>query len=108
MNKRTFLIPALLLSCTLACVLFTCSSAQKLDSFTETCAHCHGDRLQGVHNTVVACGDCHDLSIGPLSPDKMKDKIKREAVLSEPHIHKTKNMFRSTPSCFNCHRRGDF
>ncbi len=90
----------------LALALFTCSSAQKLDSFTETCAHCHGSKLQGVHNYVQVCGKCHDLK--PLAPGDIMDKTRREAVLSEPHIHKNKNMFRPTPSCFNCHRKGDF
>lgn len=75
-------------------------------SFGDECKHCHGEKLQGVHNVKATCGQCHDLK--PIRPEEITDAARKEAVLSEPHIHRVKNMFSSTPSCFNCHRRTDF
>ena len=70
------------------------------------CTHCHGENLQGINNTKAYCGECHDVS-APLAPDKVTDPEKKEALLTEPHIHKIKNVFTGTPSCFYCHRKED-
>ncbi len=85
------------------CVYFR--PAEKHD-FGDACKHCHGKRLQGIRNVKLYCGECHDLK--PIRPGDITNAERKEAVLSEPHIHKTKNMFQGTPSCFDCHRRTDF
>ena len=75
-------------------------------SFGEECAHCHGEKLEGNKNIKKICGGCHDLA--PLPVEKMKSEKMRAVVLSEPHVHKARNMFANTPSCFLCHRQTDF
>jgi len=74
-------------------------------SFGEECSHCHGDYLEGNRNIRKECGHCHDE--GELSPQEVKSENIKEIIMSEPHIHLTKNIFGSTPSCFNCHRQND-
>jgi hypothetical protein len=93
------------------CALLTGSCAVNNKKATEysygaDCAHCHGEKLEGNKNTKLLCGDCHDLT--PLPVEEMKSEKMKEIVLSEPHVHKTKNMFSNTPSCFLCHRQNDF
>lgn len=74
--------------------------------YGDECKHCHGDRLQGVQNIKQSCGECHN----PLrmKPSEMKSNERIEAVFNGAHPHKTDNMFKSTPSCFYCHRITDF
>ncbi len=88
-----------------AAIVIACASLPSGDdlSFAGECAHCHGERLQGVHNVKARCGKCHELA--PLAPDAVENPGRKEALFSEPHIHTTKNLFAGTPSCFNCHRR---
>ncbi len=104
-NKKNLIISMII---TAAFVLITCAtlSEKKAHSFGDDCKHCHGERLQGIHNTRAYCGQCHDLK--PLAAADVQDEARKETLLSEPHIHTTKNVFNSTPSCFNCHRRTDF
>ncbi len=77
------------------------------DSSTDKCSHCHGSNLEGINNTKAYCGKCHDIS-NPVTPENVSDRDMKEALLSEPHIHKIKNVYSGTPSCFNCHRPGSF
>jgi len=81
-------------------------SVEEKHSYGDECKHCHGDQLQGNQNVKSNCGDCHD----PLKmkPEEMKNQERIDAVFNGAHPHKTDNMFKSTPSCFNCHRRTDF
>lgn len=89
-------------------VLTMCSSGsvEEKHSYGDECKHCHGDRLQGIQNVKEYCGECHDplkMSIGQIQVQERKD-----AVLNGAHVHTTDNIFKSTPSCFYCHRRNDF
>ena len=109
MSRRLcFKLPAVAISIIgasiISCALFR---DFKTDNFTNKCTHCHGDQLQGINNTKATCGKCHDTSV-PLSPENISDPEKKETVLSDPHIHKTKNIYSGTPSCFYCHRNGSF
>ena len=79
-------------------------SRPELNDFTQQCTHCHGERLEGVRNTAHRCCDCHELK--PIAASEVTSKIRRDAIMSEPHVHKGKNMFGGTPSCFSCHRFG--
>lgn len=88
----------------ISCALFR---SIEINDFTSPCSHCHGKNLEGVSNTKLYCGNCHDIT-SELTPENIKDENMREAVLSEPHIHKIRNVFTGTPSCFYCHREGDF
>lgn len=99
---------ALVTIAAIAALIVTCASLRGKEehSFGEDCMHCHGDRLQGINNVKAHCGQCHDLA--PLAPEGVRDQARKETLLSEPHVHTTKNLFKSTPSCFNCHRRTDF
>ena len=74
--------------------------------YGDECKHCHGDRLQGIQNVKQYCGECHDplkMSMGEIQVQERKD-----AILNGAHVHNTDNIFKSTPSCFYCHRRNDF
>jgi len=108
-RRQTFFFLKIFLIC-LFTILFssTCvyfRPAEKHD-FGDECKHCHGKRLQGIRNVKLYCSACHDLK--PLRPGEISNAERKEAVLSEPHIHTTKNLFQGTPSCFDCHRRTDF
>lgn len=74
--------------------------------YGEDCTHCHGEKLEGNKNIKLQCGECHDLV--PVSAENIKSESIRGIVLSDPHVHKAKNMFSNTPSCFLCHRQTDF
>ncbi len=95
--------------CAIVVFIFSCALSRnfKTDDFTGKCTHCHGENLEGINNVKAYCGACHDVSV-PLAPEKIADAGRKEAVLSEPHIHKIKNVFAGNPSCFFCHRKGDF
>ena len=101
-------IIAIVSACTLLFAAVMCKSSGKAEqhSYGDECKHCHGDRLQGNQNVKAACGECHD----PLkmSPKEMTAKERIDAVFNGAHPHKTDNMFKSSPSCFYCHRRTDF
>jgi hypothetical protein len=79
----------------------------KPDDFTKKCTHCHGEKLQGINNAKATCGECHDISV-PLIPENVTNPEIKETLLSDPHIHKAKNIFTGSPSCFYCHRNGSF
>lgn len=100
-------LPAFPALCALACiaVALACASIQGGGdtSFADECRHCHGANLQGIHGVRAYCGRCHDLA--PIAPGEVSEGARREVLHSEPHVHKTANLFKSTPSCFNCHRR---
>ena len=80
--------------------------AQQPESPFKECAHCHGKNFEGVRNVKLQCGGCHDLA--PLAAGAIRSESIKNTILSEPHVHRGKNMFSSTPSCFFCHRRGEF
>ena len=80
--------------------------AEETHSYGDECKHCHGDRLQGVQNVKKTCGECHDSF--HMKPEEMKVQERIDAVFNGAHPHRTDNMFKSTPSCFYCHRRTDF
>lgn len=100
---KIFLILFFTILFSTTCVYFR--PAEKHD-YGDECKHCHGTRLQGIRNVQLYCSECHDLK--PIRPGDITNAERKEAVLSEPHIHTTKNMFQGTPSCFDCHRRTDF
>lgn len=104
MKKRILIITAVMISLTIS----MCRSwiAEEKHSYGDECKHCHGDQLQGVQNVKQTCGECHD----PLKmkPEEIKVQERIDAVFNGAHPHKTDNMFKSTPSCFYCHRRTDF
>jgi hypothetical protein len=75
-------------------------------SFTDACKHCHGQKLEGVKKIKKKCGQCHDLK--PLSVENIKSTAIKETVMQEPHIHRARNMFSNTPSCYLCHRKNEF
>lgn len=75
-------------------------------SYGDECKHCHGENLQGINNIKSYCGQCHDHLF--MKPDEISSIEIKNAVFSGPHPHKTDNIFKSTPSCFYCHRRSDF
>ena len=77
-----------------------------MHSYGDECRHCHGDQLQGNQNVKKNCGECHDTL--KMKPEEMKAQERIDAVFNGAHQHKTDNMFRSTPSCFFCHKRTDF
>jgi hypothetical protein len=97
------------ISLIIAALVFSCALFRNIkpDEFTNRCTHCHGEKLEGVNNVKAYCGECHDIS-EQLAPEKIADAERKEAVLSEPHIHKIKNVFTGTPSCYFCHRKNDF
>lgn len=75
-------------------------------SYGDECKHCHGEHLQGIQNVKSYCGECHD----PLKMrmDEIQVQERKDAIFNGAHVHNTDNIFRSTPSCFYCHRRTDF
>ena len=75
-------------------------------SYGDECKHCHGERLQGVQNVRSGCGHCHQEL--KMKPEEMKVQERIDAVFNGAHVHRTDNIFKSTPSCFYCHRRTDF
>jgi hypothetical protein len=75
-------------------------------SFIDDCKHCHGEKLQGIHNVKDYCGECHDLS--PLPVEKIQVEERKRGVNFEIHVHKTRNIFSGTPSCYFCHKKNDF
>jgi hypothetical protein len=94
---------------TAAFLLFRCSAQRNIladSAYGKECVHCHGDTLQGIKNVKRYCGECHTLR--PLSIGAIKSNEMKNVLLGEPHIHKTENIFSSTPSCFSCHRKSDF
>ncbi len=74
--------------------------------YGDECKHCHGEELQGIQNVKAYCGECHD----PLKMrmDEIQVQERKDAILNGAHLHNTDNIFKSTPSCFYCHRRTDF
>lgn len=99
----------ILIAVTVVIIPFRCSTQKNnlADSaYGKECVHCHGDSLQGIKNTKRYCGECHTLR--PLPIDAIASVEMKNVLLGEPHIHKAANIFSSTPSCFSCHRRGDF
>lgn len=85
-----------------------CSSSQNKEgenAFAGECGHCHGKKLEGIYNTKSYCGQCHEVK--KLPSDKITNQSIKDIILSEPHIHKTKNIFNGTPSCFFCHRKNE-
>lgn len=86
----------------------TCQSwyTAETHSFGDECKHCHGDNLQGINNIKLYCGQCHDQL--NLKPEEITVIEIKNAIFSRPHPHITDNIFKSTPSCFYCHRRSDF
>ena len=107
MNLKQFLI--LVISITTVVFTFTmCKSWTTVEqhSYGDECKHCHGDQLQGNQNVKQNCGECHDTL--KMKPEEMKNQERIDAVFNGAHPHKTDNMFKVTPSCFNCHRRTDF
>jgi hypothetical protein len=109
MNNMFFRYGLILTLILISAVIFSCalSGNVKTNDLTEKCTHCHGDKLQGYSNVKAYCGQCHDVTV-PLAPENISDDDRKSAVTSEPHIHKIKNVFAGTPSCFFCHRKGDF
>jgi hypothetical protein len=110
MKKLYKTITNLCIFCIVLIPVLECAISKNIkpdNDYTEQCTHCHGDRLQGINNVKSYCGQCHDTSV-PLSPDKVTDEDRKKALLSMPHIHKTKNLFTGTPSCFYCHKKNDF
>ena len=92
-----------------AALLMNCASSRSpVDGNSPgfDCTHCHGGNLAGVRNTGERCGSCHDLK--PLDAATVASPAIREIIDREPHVHRTKNMFRPTPSCFMCHRQTDW
>ncbi len=90
-------------------VAIGCSSARVApddNSPGKDCVHCHGEKLQGVKNVKLQCGSCHDLK--PLDASAVAAESMKEIITREPHVHKTKNIFSPTPSCFMCHRQTDW
>lgn len=81
-------------------------SIEEKHDFGDECKHCHGENLQGIQNVKSACSECHEKL--KMKPEEMKVQERIDAVINGPHPHKTDNMFKSTPSCFFCHRRTDF
>lgn len=75
-------------------------------SYGDECKHCHGEQLQGIQNVKAYCGECHD----PLKMrmDEIQVQERKDAIFNGAHVHDTDNIFKSTPSCFYCHRRTDF
>lgn len=95
--------------CAVIIMPVTCSSTQQKSeekSFADDCRHCHGERLQGVRNIKATCGQCHMRT--PLAPEDIQSATMKDILFQEPHIHTTKNIFSSTPSCYFCHRKTDF
>ncbi|HPS56891.1 MAG TPA: hypothetical protein PK514_02195 [Spirochaetota bacterium] len=91
----------------LSAAIVTCKSRTVEEhSYGDECKHCHGEQLQGIQNIKAYCGECHD----PLkmSMDQIQVQERKDAILNGAHVHKTDNIFKSTPSCFYCHRRTDF
>lgn len=74
--------------------------------YGDECKHCHGEQLQGIQNVRAYCGECHD----PLKMrmDEIQVQERKDAIFNGAHVHNTDNIFKSTPSCFYCHRRTDF
>ena len=97
------LIAAVICMCAQSCAIVNKKASEY--AYGDECSHCHGKRLEGNRNVRRQCGGCHDLS--PLPVEKIESAKIRETVLSEPHVHKTRNMFSNTPSCFLCHRQDD-
>ena len=90
-------------------VILACASAKNApdeNSPGKDCVHCHGEKLAGVKNVKLQCGSCHDLK--PLDAGAIAGSAMKEIVTREPHVHKAKNMFSETPSCFMCHRQNDW
>jgi hypothetical protein len=102
--KLWIIILIILVSVVTACGLFR---DYKPDRSTEKCSHCHGSKLEGINNIKSNCGECHDV-LDPVAPENVSDTDMKEALFSEPHVHRIKNVFAGTPSCFNCHRPGSF
>lgn len=104
-KKSDFLL--MLTAVIVALTVTMCKSGSvEVHSYGDECKHCHGDQLQGVQNVKDKCGECHEPFT--MKPEEMKVQERIDAVFSGAHPHKTDNMFKSTPSCFNCHRRTDF
>jgi len=95
-------------ACTIVFTVTMCKSwgVEEKHSYGDECKHCHGDQLQGNQNVKEKCGECHDKLT--MKPEEMKVQERIDAVVNGAHPHKTDNMFKSTPSCFYCHRRTDF
>ena len=98
----------LLLSLSMFIIPIACKSpaVKEKNSYGDECRHCHGKELQGIHNVKKYCGQCHDELT--LRPDQIKLQERKDGVFNGIHDHKTDNVFKSTPSCFFCHRRNDF
>ena len=106
MKKRIYII---LLICLLGiAVISMCKTGtiEEKHSSGDECRHCHGEQLQGIQNIKDSCSECHEKL--NMKPGEIQVKERKEAVLNGPHPHKTDNVFKSTPSCFFCHRRTDF
>jgi hypothetical protein len=109
MKKTTAFIILIILTTAMTVCLDRCAIVNKKateHSYGEDCAHCHGERLEGNRNVKKHCTPCHDIT--PLPVEKIQSEKIKGIVMQEPHIHKAKNMFSNTPSCFLCHRRNDF
>lgn len=107
MELKNYII-ILISVCAIVFTISMCKSGSVTEqhSYGDECKHCHGDQLQGNQNVKRKCSECHD----PLQmkPSEMKAQERIDAVFNGAHPHKTDNMFKSTPSCFYCHRRTDF
>jgi len=92
----------------MAFIFYTCKSLSvgEKHSFGDECRHCHGENLQGIQNVKATCNECHKTL--RIKPEEIQVQERKDAVLNGSHPHKTDNMFKSTPSCFFCHRRTDF
>ena len=104
-TDRSFLFTILLLSGILIIFGLRNISADR-SSDIEGCRHCHGKDLKGIHNTAATCSSCH--TIKPFAVSQVTSQEKKKSLLMAPHIHKTKKLFSSTPSCYSCHRPGKF
>lgn len=99
---------AILFTLSSCVIIFTLCKSGTVEEhgYGDECKHCHGEQLQGIQNVKAYCGECHD----PLKMrmDEIQVQERKDAILSGAHVHNTDNIFKSTPSCFYCHRRTDF